>query len=195
MIDELRAYEPIDTHARAVMRDSTAHVVVLAGGRGTGKSYAAAEWAIGVGARWVTSWELARTRWHDSLADAAVRVPYLVVDDVDPDDVPAHLAGLLLARYERGARTVLTINCEDRAVLARVLGVRMVDRMRPPRGLVAWVAGRSLRADMPARRTRIDQEPSEPLAATLEGEALADAAASVVERLRARLVVVHPAEG
>lgn len=141
-----------DTDALRATRINDKRVLILAGGVGTGKSVAAASWAVARSGAWIYSRALVTPAdWGDEWRDLLERSS-LVIDDVGTEGESELKRGwsqrfdeLIDARIANGRNTLITTNAADRKAFASIVGARVVDRLRE-HGKWVDCGGKSLRA-------------------------------------------------
>lgn len=124
-------------------------ILVLAGDKGTGKTVAAAWWAIASGARFMRASAFARASRYDAGFDALLAEPSLVIDDLGSEfndgggSFRVNLDELIDVTYSDYHRLIITTNCTADEFRIRY-GERIMDRLRE-RGAWVGVVGESLR--------------------------------------------------
>ena len=149
LLADLRETDALAT-ARAWLAGDRA-ILVLAGGKGVGKT-TAASWIASQspGASFLDAWRLMRVDTYDEATMSRLeRCPLLVLDDMGGEyaDAKGKLAslvdGLVNARYADMRRTVVTTNLPAAQFKARY-GERVADRIREV-GVFVELKGESLR--------------------------------------------------
>lgn len=146
--------KPLETEALRGLREALSMqpprcLVILQGGVGSGKTCAAAWWAIQHGALWITAPRLARVSPFEAEAERIERAHRLVIDDLGAEYLDpkgfflAQLDALINERYAHKLPTVITTNV-DKEPFKKRYEARIADRIREA-GEFVKIGGPSLR--------------------------------------------------